>query len=422
MKNKLMRILLSSFAVAVAATFHLSLFTEGFIASLSTVILPFLLYLNSDVNALILCPAIAVVSPLFRYLLLSSSEIPQKAFLIVWPDSIFYLVYAVVFYLIYQINGMRNVNRLIIAAFVCDFFGNFIEISIRMGFFNLTYETFSGLIVVAGIRVFMLMVLVTSSKYYQSFLINESHEMRYRSLLEMTSTFKSEIYFMHKNMDRIETVMQKSFKAYKIVQEKKPQSDLQDILLDLSKDVHEIKKDYIRVIHGIEQMFPQVIEFTELTIKEIAQMLTLNTKEQLLKNHKTVTFECSITGNAKVKSHFFLMSVLGNLVQNSIEASKDKKMSFVSLKIDVDDEDVIIKVKDNGEGIEPEHIPHIFNPGFSTKYNLSTGDMNRGVGLSLVKNLVEECFKGSLSVESKLKEGTIFYIRIPKNILEGEVS
>ncbi|WZL72476.1 sensor histidine kinase [Clostridiaceae bacterium 35-E11] len=422
MRNKLLRILLCSLTISIIATFNLPLFTEGFIVSLSTGILPFLLYLNRDISGLLLCLIISIVSPLFRYFLYLNSMMTKQAFLIVWPDSIFYLTYGIIFYLIYQKNKIHNVNRLIITAFICDFFGNLIEISIRIGFFNLTYGIVSKLLLIAGIRTFMLIVLIISSNYYQSFLINQDHEVRYRHLLEMASSFKSEIYFMHKNMDRIETVMQQSFQAYKIVLEKKSQHDLKSILLNLSKDVHEIKKDYIRVISGIEQTFPDLLEFTELTVKEIAQILTLNTKEHLLKNHKAISFECNVIGNAKVKSHFFLMSILGNLVQNAIEASKEKKMSAVSLKINAEEADVIIRVTDTGKGIEAEHMPHIFNPGFSTKYNSTTGDMNRGIGLTLVKSLVEEYFQGSLSVESELEKGTIFSIRIPKNLLEGEIS
>lgn len=422
MKNKLFRILLSSLAVSIAATFHLDIFTQGFIVSLSTVILPFLLYLNSDVSSLVLCFTVAIISPIFRWGLFLNNMNATQAFLIVWPDVFFYLSYGILFYIIYQMNERKDVNRLVIAAFVCDFFGNLMEIILRVGFSNLTYDIVSKLLLIAGGRVFMLIVLTISSKYYQSFLINQSHELRYRRLLEMTSSFKSEIYFMQKNMDRIEAVMQRSFKAYKIASKDIPEHELKEILLDLSKDVHEIKKDYIRVIHGIEQMSPELLEFKELTVKEIARMLTLNTKEHLLKNESKITFECSVSGDSIIKDHFFFMSVLANLVQNAIEASNDKKNSFVSLKIRVEDDYVTINVKDNGEGINLEHIPHIFNPGFSTKFNPDTGNIGRGVGLVLVKSLVEECFKGSIAVESKLKEGTIFSISIPKNVLKGETS
>ena len=58
-------------------------------------------------------------------------------------------------------------------------------------------------------------------------------------------------------------------------------------------------------------------------------------------------------------------------------------------------------------------------PGFSTKINYETGQVSRGLGLSLVKDIVESELGGSISVTSE--DGcTDFTIRIPKENLEVE--
>ena len=70
-------------------------------------------------------------------------------------------------------------------------------------------------------------------------------------------------------------------------------------------------------------------------------------------------------------------------------------------------------------GIAPEYLPTIFEPGFSTKINFETGKVSRGLGLSLVKDIVEEELGGVISVKSQ-NGCTDFTIRIPRKNLEVE--
>ena len=63
-------------------------------------------------------------------------------------------------------------------------------------------------------------------------------------------------------------------------------------------------------------------------------------------------------------------------------------------------------------GIPPERMEHIFTPGFSSKIDRRTGEINRGLGLSIVKDLVEQTLKGSVTVRSSDGE-TAFTVRIP---------
>ena len=80
-------------------------------------------------------------------------------------------------------------------------------------------------------------------------------------------------------------------------------------------------------------------------------------------------------------------------------------------------DDYLFLIQDNGPGIPPENLPFIFSPGFSTKINFNTGEVNRGLGLNLVKDMIENQFHGNISVEST-PGSTTFSIRIPKSELE----
>ena len=74
-----------------------------------------------------------------------------------------------------------------------------------------------------------------------------------------------------------------------------------------------------------------------------------------------------------------------------------------------DSGDYIIKVQDNGFGIKEEHLLSLFEKGFSTKKDK---EINHGIGLWGVKQFVEK-YGGTISVKTKLGEGTTFEFTIP---------
>ncbi|MBI2472222.1 MAG: PAS domain S-box protein [Planctomycetes bacterium] len=68
----------------------------------------------------------------------------------------------------------------------------------------------------------------------------------------------------------------------------------------------------------------------------------------------------------------------------------------------------VIKISDNGEGIPPEKISHIFEPFFTNK------DKGTGLGLSMVYRIIKD-HEGGIYIESKEGAGTDFYISLPLN-------
>jgi len=74
-----------------------------------------------------------------------------------------------------------------------------------------------------------------------------------------------------------------------------------------------------------------------------------------------------------------------------------------------------ISIRDSGEGIKPEDIPHVFDPFFTTK------DYGTGLGLSVVHGIVQE-HGGQIEVESELNKGTAFHILLPLVRFDREVA
>ena len=101
-----------------------------------------------------------------------------------------------------------------------------------------------------------------------------------------------------------------------------------------------------------------------------------------------------------------LNQVFMNLFINASQAIDGKGEIRISTR--ADDANVCIRIADNGKGILPEHLPKIFDPGFTTK---GTG-VGTGLGLSICYNIIQK-HKGSITVESEPGQGTEFTITLP---------
>jgi len=101
-----------------------------------------------------------------------------------------------------------------------------------------------------------------------------------------------------------------------------------------------------------------------------------------------------------------LNQVFMNLFINASQAIDSK--GEIRIMTRVDDSKVCIRISDNGKGILPEHLPRIFDPGFTTK---GTG-VGTGLGLSICYNIIQK-HKGSITVESEPGKGTEFTITLP---------
>ncbi|MFB3891784.1 MAG: ATP-binding protein [Phycisphaerae bacterium] len=103
-----------------------------------------------------------------------------------------------------------------------------------------------------------------------------------------------------------------------------------------------------------------------------------------------------------------LQQAFMNLLTNALEAVADGTGAItVASQYDSMNRNVIVRVSDNGAGIEPEKLDRIFTPFFSTK-----GQSGTGLGLAVTQKIVRE-HRGRIQVVSKPKEGTTFTITLP---------
>ncbi|MGY8989688.1 MAG: ATP-binding protein, partial [Flavobacteriales bacterium] len=119
-------------------------------------------------------------------------------------------------------------------------------------------------------------------------------------------------------------------------------------------------------------------------------------------------FENQIAGPAEIYADKDqVIRIFNNLITNAVQAiSSEEKGKVVARLTELDDK-FLCEIQDDGQGIEESQRPQIFVPNFTTK---STG---MGLGLAMVKNIVEN-HDGALRFETELGEGSSFFVSFPK--------
>ncbi len=105
-----------------------------------------------------------------------------------------------------------------------------------------------------------------------------------------------------------------------------------------------------------------------------------------------------------------LEKVLRNLVNNAIRYTPAE--GTVEVKAKNEKGTLIVEVKDTGIGIAKKDLDNIFNEFYRAENAKKMVSMGTGLGLSLVKKIVEE-YGGKIEVESKINKGSIFRIKLP---------
>lgn len=108
-----------------------------------------------------------------------------------------------------------------------------------------------------------------------------------------------------------------------------------------------------------------------------------------------------------------IMTILGNLIDNALDAVADQPPPREVLVTITDRNDLTIQVQDNGPGVDPVNAEAIFTDGFTTK--TARGERRRGIGLALVRRLVTRA-GGTITVDGP---GARFEVVLPPAAVNG---
>ena len=132
---------------------------------------------------------------------------------------------------------------------------------------------------------------------------------------------------------------------------------------------------------------------------------------EILAENKNQTLEVDISSDipATRGNPIRLRQLFDNLIGNAIKYTPEGKK--VSIDLHREDNQIIFKVADQGQGIPQEDQAHIFEK-FYRASNASSAESGTGLGLAIVKTIVES-HNGRIWVESKVNEGSTFVVVLP---------
>lgn len=200
-------------------------------------------------------------------------------------------------------------------------------------------------------------------------------------------------------------------------------------LLDGAMDDKNIRKKYLqRAEKGVERLIYIVkdldmitkletgdinIERSEFNVVELIQNVFDLLEMRAAKKDITLTFDVKYKHAIKVSGdQEKIQQVITNLVMNSIKYGKQGGTTEVSIE-DLVNNKVIIRVTDNGEGIEKSHIPRLFERFYRVDKSGARSEGGSGLGLAIVKHIIES-HEEKIYVESQFGVGSEFSFTLEK--------
>lgn len=178
---------------------------------------------------------------------------------------------------------------------------------------------------------------------------------------------------------------------------------------DLKQKLNDYSKTLIQQIDTMSSVASAFSNFASMPAQQNETLNVVQVVELALDifNEEFIAFESESNAVVSKMDRTQLIRIITNLVKNAIQSFPEEQIEkSVVVTVKKDNGNVLIVVKDNGNGIEPENVDHIFEPKFTTK------NSGMGLGLGIIKNIIEN-YKGTISFETKLGEGTTFTVSLP---------
>ena len=160
------------------------------------------------------------------------------------------------------------------------------------------------------------------------------------------------------------------------------------------------------IIHGfLQALRPSKPNLVRGSMADPIKGCLRTVKPQLEERRVSVTLNLPGTLPPVALDPAQMEQVFFNLVKNALEAVRDG--GSIDIALSSDDNDVVTTVRDDGQGMSPEQVAHLFEPYRTSK------ERGTGLGLMISARIVRD-HGGSISVESEPGKGTTFTIRLPR--------
>jgi len=182
--------------------------------------------------------------------------------------------------------------------------------------------------------------------------------------------------------------------------------EIKNPLTPIQLSTHRLEEKFETDEEKFKEIFPEAIHIINQEVNNLFDPVPEIEKivQPYLHNYQ---IQFNSLENIKIKfdkTHFY--QIITNILQNAVDASQSDDLITITLK--QSNNFIVIEIKDLGSGIDPEDLPHIFDPYFSRKKR------GTGLGLAVVKRLCD-ANSSHIHVKSKKDKGTTFEIIIEEH-------
>lgn len=178
---------------------------------------------------------------------------------------------------------------------------------------------------------------------------------------------------------------------------------------NLEEVIHlqNLSDNLIRLTNGTHQRYR---EYTDVSLRDSIMSSVKKVSPLAKRKHITISHDIpnvTLQGNAQHIGELFVI-----LLDNAIKYSP--KDLNVDVRAQVQSRSIKVTVSDQGQGISPEDLPHIFERFYRADSSRKRETIEGyGLGLSIAQKIATE-HNGSIRVKSKLNKGTTFIVQLPR--------
>lgn len=307
---------------------------------------------------------------------------------------------------------------------------------------DIAFKVPKGLIIVTIVLLLLTLIIALLISYFQkrtfyNTIITNTKNLDKKYLVLETlpkpNTYEEELiystlYDINKSM--IENVSSyinstKDFKDYIEMWIHEVKIPISSLILMTHNHKNQVPKEYTEEIRRLDNYIDQILYyvrsnytsedfiFKKVKLEKIISSVALKNKDDLLENK--IDLIVDIKNTEVYTDTKWLEFILNQIINNSIKYKKDIPKSYIQIKTQEDNNQIVLSIKDNGIGIPKSDIPNVFKKSF-TGTNGRDKIKSTGMGLYIAKKL---CTKlgHKIEIESEEKEYTIVKITFGKNKL-----
>ncbi len=163
--------------------------------------------------------------------------------------------------------------------------------------------------------------------------------------------------------------------------------------------------DYLRSIQ--DRPFGSATKLVRFDVTPVVRSCVTLERPLARKREVTLEWQSAVDSLYLFGDAGALYQVITNLIRNAVDASQPR--TVVSVTVERAGETLRLAVRDRGAGIAPKHRKRIFESGFTTK----APGRGSGIGLAVVREITQNMFGGTITVESAVGTGSTFTLALP---------